>query len=487
MKQFIAQALIVHRSTDPTVNDNLGRGFDVESEWYNGVKFWKLISFSGSYANWSLVGSGGGSTSDDITNESGVTGATVTDALDELLANDTTTLNDAKSYADSLVVGLWDDRGAYTVNSSGNINYPSTGGSGTAGALLKGDIFTVANATVNVSTINSIKVNNGDTVRALIDSPSPTNDSHWTIAESNLGFTPENTANKDVSGGYVGLTLFKINFKNVLNTFTSFFTNSNTAARTYTFQDRDGIIADDTDLATKQATLTAANFATFVNSTTDKTTPVDADIVPTIDVSTGKRFSLSNLWTDYLKPKADAIYATISNLNLKMDLSMSARTIKLNKTASTANGIDGSVTDLMGLMAGCTDNTGSGALLAISTTNTKAIRFTSGASILRSFAGGTDGAILVCQNSNSALMSVNHEDTAETTVANRIYTGGQNVQVGIGGVFVLQYKTSNSRWNLIGGNGLNYWSVFAGSSNRLVEVDTNGVGSASKSDRKSVV
>jgi len=94
----------------------------------------------------------------------------------------------------------------------------------------------------------------------------------------------------------------------------------------------------------------------------------------------------------------------------------------------------------MELMAGCTDNTGSGALLAISTTNTKAIRFTSGASILRSFAGGTDGAILVCQNSNSALMSVNHEDTDETTVANRIYTGGQNVQVGIGGVLFFNIK-----------------------------------------------
>lgn len=60
MKQFIAQALIVHKSTDPTVNDNRNRGFDVESEWYNGVKFWKLISFTGSDANWSLVGSGGG-------------------------------------------------------------------------------------------------------------------------------------------------------------------------------------------------------------------------------------------------------------------------------------------------------------------------------------------------------------------------------------------------------------------------------------------
>jgi hypothetical protein len=59
----------------------------------------------------------------------------------------------------------------------------------------------------------------------------------------------ENSANKDATGGYAGLTLFKINFKNAANTFTSFFTNSNTAARTYTFQDRDGTIADNTVLA----------------------------------------------------------------------------------------------------------------------------------------------------------------------------------------------------------------------------------------------
>ena len=56
---------------------------------------------------------------------------------------------------------------------------------------------------------------------------------------------------KDVSGGLVGMTLYKINFKNVANTFTSFFTNSNTAARTYTFQDKDQTIAglDDTTLS----------------------------------------------------------------------------------------------------------------------------------------------------------------------------------------------------------------------------------------------
>lgn len=63
----------------------------------------------------------------------------------------------------------------------------------------------------------------------------------------------EATANKDATGGYAGLTLFKINFKNAANTFTNFFTNTTTAARTYTFQDRNGTVADDTDLALKAA------------------------------------------------------------------------------------------------------------------------------------------------------------------------------------------------------------------------------------------
>lgn len=70
---------------------------------------------------------------------------------------------------------------------------------------------------------------------------------------SNLNTDKQETSGKDATGWYAGLTLFKINFKNVANTFTSFFTNSNTASRTYTFQDRNGTIADDTDLATKAA------------------------------------------------------------------------------------------------------------------------------------------------------------------------------------------------------------------------------------------
>lgn len=41
----------------------------------------------------------------------------------------------------------------------------------------------------------------------------------------------------------VGLTAFKINFRNIANTITSFFTNSNTVARTYTFPDKDITVA----------------------------------------------------------------------------------------------------------------------------------------------------------------------------------------------------------------------------------------------------
>jgi hypothetical protein len=42
-----------------------------------------------------------------------------------------------------------------------------------------------------------------------------------------------------------------LGLRNVADTFTSFFTNTNTASRTYTLQNRNGILADDTDLATK--------------------------------------------------------------------------------------------------------------------------------------------------------------------------------------------------------------------------------------------
>jgi len=50
------------------------------------------------------------------------------------------------------------------------------------------------------------------------------------------------SAAKDAIDGFVGKTLQKINFKNALGTITSFFSNSNASARTYTFPDQSGIV-----------------------------------------------------------------------------------------------------------------------------------------------------------------------------------------------------------------------------------------------------
>jgi hypothetical protein len=102
-----------------------------------------------------------------------------------------------KTYVDNIVTGLWDDRGNH--DASGNA-FPSSGGSGTGGAILKGDIWTVDVA----GTLGGVAVTPGDTVRALQDTP--TLAAHWALGEVNLGYTPENSANKDQASGYAGLT-----------------------------------------------------------------------------------------------------------------------------------------------------------------------------------------------------------------------------------------------------------------------------------------
>ena len=59
----------------------------------------------------------------------------------------------------------------------------------------------------------------------------------------------EMVANKNASGGYAGLSDWKVQLKNNLGTITSFLQNSATASRAWTLQDRDGTLADGTDLA----------------------------------------------------------------------------------------------------------------------------------------------------------------------------------------------------------------------------------------------
>lgn len=108
-----------------------------------------------------------------------------------------------RTYAEGLVVGLWDDRG----NFDASVNaYPSSGGSGTAGAIMKGDIWTIS---VTGTLPTGLVVEVGDTVRALVDSPGNTQ-SNWAIAQNNIGYVPENQANKTgtITGNESSVTLY---------------------------------------------------------------------------------------------------------------------------------------------------------------------------------------------------------------------------------------------------------------------------------------
>lgn len=135
--------------------------------------------------------------------ESGVTNLTTDLAAKEVLTNKSTSTslgtsdtlypsqNAVKVYVDNTVsaavVGLLDDRGNF--NASGNV-FPSSGGSGTAGAILKGDLWTISVA----GTLGGHAVTAGDVIRALVDTPGQT-DSNWAISENNFGYIPLNSAN----------------------------------------------------------------------------------------------------------------------------------------------------------------------------------------------------------------------------------------------------------------------------------------------------
>lgn len=103
------------------------------------------------------------------------------------------TLVSANAYADSLVSGLWDDRGNF--NASVNA-YPSSGGSGVAGAILKGDIWTIS---VAGTLPTGISVLPGSTVRALVDTPGNTQ-ANWSVQATGIGYVPVNKAG-DTMGG----------------------------------------------------------------------------------------------------------------------------------------------------------------------------------------------------------------------------------------------------------------------------------------------
>ncbi len=100
-----------------------------------------------------------------------------------------------------------------------------------------------------------------------VDNTSDANKPVSTAQQTALNLKQDTSA-KDASGGYAGLTLFKLNLKNALNTVTSWFTTAATAARTWTMPDKDGTVAMISDITggTEAGSFTTVTAATFLKS-----------------------------------------------------------------------------------------------------------------------------------------------------------------------------------------------------------------------------
>lgn len=167
-------------SANPTISQG-EMGYETDTgqlKFGDGTTEWTALEYFGTDSTSTLEGV--------LTNGNDAGGLKIEGLGEPEIATDAAT----KGYADSLVTDLWDDRG----NFDASVNaYPSSGGSGSAGAILKGDLWTISVAgTLPIA--QSVEI--GDTVRALVDTPGNTQ-ANWAIAQNNIGYVAENVANKE--------------------------------------------------------------------------------------------------------------------------------------------------------------------------------------------------------------------------------------------------------------------------------------------------
>ena len=131
-----------------------------------------------------------------------------------------------KTYADSLVTGLLDDRGNFTPGGTSPGAWPTTGGSGTAGAIMKGDIwFCSASGFMGTTAVVA-----GSSFRAVVDTPGQTA-GNWNVLSAGAisTTTPSLSQVTDVGATTAVQSISIINNRST-STFTAFSTGGNGGA-----------------------------------------------------------------------------------------------------------------------------------------------------------------------------------------------------------------------------------------------------------------
>jgi hypothetical protein len=132
------------------------------------------------------------------------------------------TVQAVKNYADSKILGLLNYRGGYDASVS---TFPATGGSGSAGAVMKGDTWVIS---VN-GTLGGTAIQAGDSIISNTDSPGQTA-GNWNTINTNISYVPENQANKvtSISSGSTDTQYpsAKLLYNSLANTLTGLSINS---------------------------------------------------------------------------------------------------------------------------------------------------------------------------------------------------------------------------------------------------------------------
>jgi hypothetical protein len=220
-----------------------------------------------------------------------------------------------KAYADGLVVGLLNDRGSH--NASINL-FPSTGGSGVAGAIMKGDLWYISVA----GTLGGAAVNIGDSVRALVDAPGTTS-SNWSILESNIGYVPEAISNKVTTFATLNNNLYP----------------STQAVANY--------------VASTAPAETTATIGAIVNGAIAYTTPLDADLFGIWDFANSlyKKLSLANL-----KATLAGYFVSYQILTPTLSATPTINTGTFRETFVDFTGLNTNITDLSTNLSGTPSN-----------------------------------------------------------------------------------------------------------------------------------
>lgn len=172
------------------------------------------------------------------------------------------------------------------------------------------------------------------------------------ISEQFVGITAAQTFTtwvKTFLNGVLGL-------RNVANTFTSFFTNTNTESRTYTLQDANWTIAFTSDITgtnsgTNTGDETIGSIWALISSSTEKATPEDTDRFA-LSISSVLRYATWANIKEGIKTYYDSVTATLTNKRIQK------RVVATTQSATPSiNTDDGDIFQITGLAQAITSMT----------------------------------------------------------------------------------------------------------------------------------